>query len=152
MPVGFDCGGFPANITYRRYRQTLIFLREHSARGPALTRMADWSGSAEWIPTASSRHPAVNALTGLQPSDLILRLRDHLRLTVTFAAVLFGIHPTSVSHTATFTRRLINENAIPCGQPSAPARTRTPNPRSAQPTRHVGPWPNTRHHRVPRDC
>ena len=58
---------------------------------------------------------------------LILRLRDHLCLTAKAAAVLFGIHPTSVSRAVTLTRRLIDENAIPvpaaAGPPPEPIRT-----------------------------
>jgi hypothetical protein len=57
---------------------------------------------------------------------LILRLRDHLRLTARDTAVLFGIHPSSVSHAVTLARRLISENAIPlpaADPPPEPVRT-----------------------------
>jgi len=51
---------------------------------------------------------------------LILRLRDHLHLTVTAAGALFGIDPTSVSHATTITRKLIEQNAIPLPPAAAP--------------------------------
>jgi hypothetical protein len=71
--------------------------------------------------------PHGNRRTDVTGHVLILRLRDHLRLTAKGAAVLFGIHPTSVSHAVTLTRRLIDENAIPvpaaAGPPPEPVRT-----------------------------
>jgi len=71
--------------------------------------------------------PHGNLRTDVTDHVLILRLRDHLRLSAKAAAVLFGIHPTSVSHAATLTRRLIDENAIPlpaaAGPPPEPIRT-----------------------------
>ena len=57
--------------------------------------------------------PHGNLRTDVTGHVLILRLRDHLRLGHKASAVLFGIHPTSVSHAAALTRRLIGENAIP---------------------------------------
>jgi hypothetical protein len=71
--------------------------------------------------------PHGNLRTDVTDHVLILRLRDHLCLTAKAAAVLFGIHPTSVSHAVTLTRRLIDENAIPvpaaAGPPPEPIRT-----------------------------
>jgi Rhodopirellula transposase DDE domain/Insertion element 4 transposase N-terminal/Transposase DDE domain len=71
--------------------------------------------------------PHGNLRTDVTGHVLILRLRDHLCLTAKAAAVLFGIHPTSVSHAVTLTRRLIGENAIPvpaaAGPPPEPIRT-----------------------------
>jgi hypothetical protein len=71
--------------------------------------------------------PHGNRRTDVTDHVLILRLRDHLRLTVETAAVLFGIHPTGISHAATLTRRLINEHAIPvppaASPPAEPIRT-----------------------------
>jgi hypothetical protein len=71
--------------------------------------------------------PHGNLRTDLTDHVLILRLRDHLRLSREASAVLFGIHPTSVSHAATLTRRLIGENAIPApasaDPPPEPIRT-----------------------------
>jgi hypothetical protein len=71
--------------------------------------------------------PHGNLRTDVTDHVLILRLRDHLRLTARATAVLFGIHPTSVSRAATLTRRLISENAIPvpaaAGPPPEPVRT-----------------------------
>ena len=82
---------------------------------------------------------------------LILRLRDHLRLTARATAVLFGIHPTTVSHAAILTRRLIAANAIPvpaaAQPPSEPIRT-LDDLRAAPP--HWGCWsPPTRARRPP---
>ena len=71
--------------------------------------------------------PHGNLRTDVTGHVLILRLRDHLRLTAKAAAVLFGIHPASVSHAVTRTRRLIDESAIPvpaaAGPPPEPIRT-----------------------------
>jgi hypothetical protein len=71
--------------------------------------------------------PHGNLRTDVTDHLLILRLRDHLRLTAEAAAVLFGIHPTSISHAVTLTRRLIDENAIPvpaaASPPPEPIRT-----------------------------
>jgi Rhodopirellula transposase DDE domain len=71
--------------------------------------------------------PHGNRRTDVTGHVLILRLRDHLRLTAKSTAVLFGIHPTSVSHAVTLTRRLIDENAIlmpaAAGPPPEPIRT-----------------------------
>ena len=71
--------------------------------------------------------PHGNLRTDVADHVLILRLRDHLRLTAKAAAVLSGIHPTGVSHAVTLTRRLIDENAIPvpaaAGPPPEPIRT-----------------------------
>jgi Rhodopirellula transposase DDE domain len=68
-----------------------------------------------------------NRRTDVTDHVLILRLRDHLRLTAKATAVLFGIHPTTASHVVTLTRRLIDENAIPvpvaAEPPSEPIRT-----------------------------
>ena len=64
--------------------------------------------------------PHGNLRTDVTGHVLILRLRDHLRLGHKASAVLFGIHPTSVSHAATLTRRLIGENAIPVPISAAP--------------------------------
>jgi hypothetical protein len=71
--------------------------------------------------------PHGNRRTDVTDHVLILHLRDHLRLTVETAAVLFGIHSTGISHAATLTRRLINEHAIPvppaASPPAEPIRT-----------------------------
>jgi len=71
--------------------------------------------------------PHGNLRTDVTDHVLILRLRDHLRLGHKASAVLFGIHPTSVSHAAALTRRLIGENAIPApasaDPPPEPIRT-----------------------------
>jgi hypothetical protein len=71
--------------------------------------------------------PHGNPRTDVTDHVLILRLRDHLRLGHKASAVLFGLHPSTVSHAATLTRRLIGENAIPvpasADDPPAPVRT-----------------------------
>jgi hypothetical protein len=71
--------------------------------------------------------PHGNLRTDVTDHVLILRLRDHLRLPHKASAILFGTHPTSISHAAALTRRLINENAIPApasaDPPPRPLRT-----------------------------
>ncbi len=57
--------------------------------------------------------PHGNRRTDVTDHVLILRLRDHLRLTNNAVGALLGIAPTTVSHAANLTRRLIEENAIP---------------------------------------
>ena len=74
-----------------------------------------------------STGPHGNRRTDVTDHVLILRLRDHLRLTAKATGALFGIHPTTVSHAVTLTRRLITENAIPlppaAQPPAGPIRT-----------------------------
>ncbi|HET9968068.1 MAG TPA: ISAzo13 family transposase [Streptosporangiaceae bacterium] len=71
--------------------------------------------------------PHGNLRTDVTGHVLILRLRDHLRLPHKAAAVLFGIHPASVSRAAVLTRRLIDDNAITvpasADPPPGPVRT-----------------------------
>jgi hypothetical protein len=71
--------------------------------------------------------PHGNLRTDVTDHVLILRIRDHLRLPHKASAVLFGIHPASVSHAAALTRRLIDENAITvpayADPPHGPVRT-----------------------------
>jgi hypothetical protein len=71
--------------------------------------------------------PHASRRTDVTGHVLILRLRDHLCLTAKDTAVLFGIHPTSVSHAVTLTRRLIDHNAIlmpaAAGPPPEPIST-----------------------------
>jgi hypothetical protein len=73
--------------------------------------------------------PHGNLRTDVTDHVLILRLRDHLRLGHKASAVLFGLHPATVSHAATLTRRLIGEHAIPvpasADPPPEPVRTLT---------------------------
>jgi Rhodopirellula transposase DDE domain len=71
--------------------------------------------------------PHGNLRTDVTDHVLILRLRDHLGLGHKASAVLFGIHPSTVSHAAGLTRRLIGEHAIPvpisADPPPGPVRT-----------------------------
>ena len=81
--------------------------------------------------------PHGNLRTDVTDHVLILRLRDHLGLGHKASAVLFGLHPSTVSHAATLTRRLIGENAIPVPasadlrpNPSEPSKTCANTPHS----------------------
>jgi hypothetical protein len=69
---------------------------------------------------AASAGPHGNRKLDVTGCVLILRLRDHLHLTVTAAGALFGIDPATVSHATTLTRKLIEQNAIPLPPAASP--------------------------------
>ena len=103
-PAGLTALAAALQIPFRARREQKYHLRRGRRRVNAIRRAG----------------PHGNLRTDVTGHVLILRLRDHLCLTAKAAAVLFGIHPTSVSHAVTLTRRLIGENAIPVPAAAGP--------------------------------